>query len=84
MKEELENLARSKHINFKVYFSIDIPEDNWEGGVGYISKEMICANLPEPADDTIMLMCGPPVMCQKVLTPILNELGHNKEDIFEF
>jgi cytochrome-b5 reductase len=84
LKEELENFVKNKIFSFKVFFTIDQAEDNWKGGVGFINKDMIVANLPEPADDTIILMCGPPVMCQKIVTPILTEIGHKKEDIFEF
>ncbi len=84
LKEELENFVKNKNFSLKVFFTIDQAEDSWKGGVGFVNKDMIIANLPEPSDDTIMLMCGPPVMCQKIITPILTELGHKKEDIFEF
>lgn len=84
LKEELEKFVKNKNFSFKVFFTIDQPEDNWKGGVGFVNKDMIVDNLPAPSDDTIVLMCGPPVMCQKIVTPILTELGHKKEDIFEF
>jgi cytochrome-b5 reductase len=77
-------LEREKKINFKLFFTIDNPEEGWTGGVGFINKQKIIDNLPSPSDDTLMLMCGPPVMCQKVIMPILLELGHKKENIFEF
>ena len=84
LKEELESLSKSETLKFKPHFTIDTAEDNWTGGVGFISKEMIKENLPEPNEDTLMLMCGPPVMCLKVLMPYLQEMGYAKEDIFEF
>lgn len=84
LKPELEKLQNEKQIKFNLFFTIDTAEPDWKGGVGFISKDMITANLPAPSDDTIMLMCGPPVMCQKVLMPLLLEIGHKKDDIFEF
>ena len=84
LKNELEEFTREKKINLKVFFTIDNAEENWIGGVGFLNKDMIVPNLPTASDDTIILMCGPPVMCQKILMPILQELGHKKEDIFEF
>lgn len=84
LKEELEKFVQEKNFSFRVYFTIDQAEENWNGGVGYINKDMLAANLPAASDDTLMLMCGPPVMCQKVILPILTDLGHKKEDMFEF
>lgn len=84
LKEELENFVRENNFSFKVFFTIDNAEEDWKGGVGFINKDMIISNMPSPSDDTIILMCGPPIMCQKVVSPILIEIGHKKEDIFEF
>ena len=84
LKEELENFIHDSNFEFKVFFTIDQYEENWNGGVGHINKDMLASNLPSPSDDTLMLMCGPPIMCQKVILPILNELGNKKENIFEF
>lgn len=84
LKEELEVLGKSENCKFKPFFTIDTAEENWTGGVGFITKDMIKENLPAPSEDTLMLMCGPPVMCQKVLKPYLEEMGYPKEDIFEF
>jgi cytochrome-b5 reductase len=84
LKEELEKFVQDNNFGLKVFFIIDQAVENWNGGVGYINKDMISSNSPVASEDTLMLMCGPPVMCQKVVLPILIELGHKKEDIFEF
>ena len=86
LKEELENLSKSETLNFKPFFTIDskTPEENWTGGVGFITKEMIKERLPAPSDDTLILMCGPPVMCKNVLMPYLQEMGYPEGDIFGF
>jgi cytochrome-b5 reductase len=84
LKEELETLSKSETLKFKPFFTIDTAEDNWTGGVGFITKEMIKERLPAPSDDTLILMCGPPVMCTKVLMPYLQEMGYSNDDIFGF
>lgn len=38
------------------------PPSNWNGGVGFISKEMIQDACPAPASDIKILICGPPPM----------------------
>jgi NAD(P)H-flavin reductase len=45
---------------------------------------MIISNMPAPGEDTIILMCGPPVMCKKHLFPLLTSMGYKEELIFEF
>lgn len=36
------------------------PPENWEGGVGFVSKEMIQAHCPAPASD--IQVCPMPIM----------------------
>ncbi len=83
MKNELDEIKESKNFKFDLNYLIDKNEEGWEGLVGYINKEMILKNLPTPGEDTVMLLCGPPVMCEKSKS-ILLELGYNKDLIFEF
>ena len=83
MKKELNEVYQSKSFNFKLNYLIDKHEEGWEGLVGYVNKDMIAKHLPAPGDDTIILICGPPIMCQKS-KDILLDLGYNKESIYEF
>ncbi|EAY72732.1 hypothetical protein OsI_00597 [Oryza sativa Indica Group] len=39
LKRELDRLA-SSYPNFKVFYTVDKPSNDWRGGVGYISKDM--------------------------------------------
>jgi NAD(P)H-flavin reductase len=65
-------------------FTVDKEEEGWTGVTGHVSKEMISATCPAPSEDTLMLTCGPPVMCRKVLLPMLLEMGYNEDNIFDF
>ena len=74
----------NNNFNFKLCYTIDKQEEGWTGQTGHISKEMIVSTCPPPGDDTLMLTCGPPVMCRNYILPMLLELGYNKDNIFDF
>lgn len=42
--------------NLQVYYTVDNPTKNWRGGAGYISKDVVVKGLPEPSDDTLILV----------------------------
>uniref|UniRef100_A0A7N0ZSQ8 NADH-cytochrome b5 reductase n=1 Tax=Kalanchoe fedtschenkoi TaxID=63787 RepID=A0A7N0ZSQ8_KALFE len=95
LKQKLDLLATT-HPNFKVFYTVDRPTDNWKGGKGYISKEMAVKGLPHPGDDTLILVCGPPGMMNHIsgdkaqdrsqgeLTGILKELGYTADMVYKF
>jgi cytochrome-b5 reductase len=83
MKDELDEIFNSKSFDFNLNYLIDRHEEGWEGLVGYVNKEMISKHLPAPGENTIMLLCGPPIMCEKSKSMLL-ELGYNKDSIYEF
>lgn len=84
LKEELDLIFKNQNFKFNLIYTIDQIEEGWTGNTGFISKEMILTTCPSPSDDTLMLTCGPPVMCQKYLLPLLLELGYNQDSIFDF
>ncbi|XP_057767346.1 NADH--cytochrome b5 reductase 1-like [Salvia miltiorrhiza] len=83
LKDELDNLARTYPDTFKIYYVLNQPPEIWEGGVGFVSKEMIEAHLPAPASDIQMLRCGPPPM-NKAMAAHLEALGYASETQFQF
>ncbi|XP_010535871.1 PREDICTED: NADH-cytochrome b5 reductase-like protein [Tarenaya hassleriana] len=95
LKQKLDAL-QAKHPNLKVYYTVDNPTKNWKGGVGYISKDMALKGLPPPADDTFVLICGPPGMMEHIsggkapdwsqgeVKGILKELGYTEQMVFKF
>lgn len=84
LKEELDKIYLNKNFKFILLYTINSMEDGWTGATGHITKEMIEATCPPPGDDTLMLTCGPPVMCRKYLLPMLLEMGYKEADIFDF
>ncbi|KAF2294826.1 hypothetical protein GH714_020724 [Hevea brasiliensis] len=80
LKDELDDFATKFPNQFKVFY---VPPDGWNGGVGYISKEMIQKQCPPPASDIQILRCGPPGM-NKAIASHLNAIGYTPNMQFEF
>ncbi|KAK4212411.1 hypothetical protein QBC37DRAFT_194401 [Rhypophila decipiens] len=61
LREDLDALA-AEDKGFRVHYVLDKPPADWQGGVGYVTADMITKWLPKPADDVKILLCGPPPM----------------------
>lgn len=95
LKAELDRLA-SSYPNFKIFYTVDKPSQNWRGGSGFITKDMIVKGLPGPGDDALILVCGPPGMMNHIsgdkakdrsqgeLTGLLKQLGYTEEMVCKF
>ncbi|KAG5239287.1 NADH--cytochrome b5 reductase [Salix suchowensis] len=91
LKEEIDNLATIFPNQFNVYY----PPEGWEGGVGFISKEMIQSRCPRqhlmfryPLSLSLppcspSSLCGPPPM-NKAMAAHLNDLGYTSQMQFQF
>ncbi|NP_001130241.1 ferric-chelate reductase (NADH)1 [Zea mays] len=83
LKDELDDMAKTYPGRFKIYYVLNQPPENWNGGVGFVSKEMIQSHCPAPAEDIQILRCGPPPM-NKAMAAHLDELNYTKEMQFQF
>ena len=72
--EELKEMAMKHSEQLKVHFVLNNPptDEEWNGSVGYITADIIKSNCPAAADDTKILMCGPPPM-MAAMTKLLTE-----------
>lgn len=61
LREDLDQLAKDDK-GFRVHYVLNNPPENWEGGVGFVTPEMITKWIPKPAADVKLLLCGPPPM----------------------
>lgn len=80
LKQELDDLASQHPDRFKVYYVLNNPPPNWNGGVGFVSADMIKEHLPAPSTtmgDMKILMCGPPPM-MTAMKKHLDALGYEK------
>lgn len=86
LKDELTLFAKDFKDNFHLYLTVDIkPEDseNWEQGVGFVTKDMLKEHMPAPGPDTMILYCGPPPF-EKMMSQHLSELGYDQDMQFKF
>ncbi|CAN1171041.1 NADH--cytochrome b5 reductase 1 [Linum perenne] len=83
LKEELDNLVTSFPDRFKVYYVLNQPPEGWNGGAGFVTKEMIETHFPSPAADVQILRCGPPPM-NKAMAGHLEALGYTPQMQFQF
>lgn len=61
LREDLDELT-AQDSGIRVHYVLDRPPDNWTGGVGFVTADMIKKYLPAAAPDVKILLCGPPPM----------------------
>ncbi|KAK9149685.1 hypothetical protein Scep_008442 [Stephania cephalantha] len=95
LKTKLDILEAS-HPNLKIFYTVDTPTNDWRGGVGYISKDVIVKGLPGPSKDTLILVCGPPGMMEHIsgekakdwtqgeLKGLLKDAGYTEDMVYKF
>eukprot|EP00878_Enallax_costatus_P004942 GHUV01005198.1.p1 GENE.GHUV01005198.1~~GHUV01005198.1.p1 ORF type:complete len:307 (+),score=67.97 GHUV01005198.1:76-921(+) len=83
IKQELDDLTASHPDRFSVYHVLNTPPENWTGGSGFISKDMIQQRLAPPAADVMVLSCGPKPMCD-AMKGYLDDLGYTEDSQFQF
>ena len=79
LKDEFDGYA-AKHDNFKRYYILENAPDGWDMGVGYITRELLNEKLFQPGDDSLVFLCGPPMM-QINLKKYIVEMGYKAEKI---
>ncbi|KAF9692827.1 hypothetical protein EKO04_008968 [Ascochyta lentis] len=62
LRKELEAFARRYPKNFKLWYMLDSPPENWAYGSGFVTADVMKEKLPAPAPDTKIMLCGPPGM----------------------
>lgn len=82
-EEDFRAIERAfPNFRFEIALSIPLPEDNWDGYVGFIHevvKNEYLIEHPEP-EDIEYYLCGPPMMLSAVQN-MLDNLGVSKENI---
>ncbi|KAF5244584.1 hypothetical protein FANTH_7663 [Fusarium anthophilum] len=76
LKEDIDKLAR-EDAKLRVYYVLNNPPDSWDGGVGFVTPDMIKERFPAPASDIKILVCGPPPMVS-AMKKATESLGYQK------
>eukprot|EP00927_Polykrikos_kofoidii_P064929 TRINITY_DN60736_c0_g1_i1.p1 TRINITY_DN60736_c0_g1~~TRINITY_DN60736_c0_g1_i1.p1 ORF type:complete len:323 (+),score=59.37 TRINITY_DN60736_c0_g1_i1:115-1083(+) len=83
-RDMLDSVAAQSGGRFKIYYTLDFPPTGWKHKQGFITQEMIKECMPPPADDVLVLMCGPPPMVEFACKRNLEALGYAKERMASF
>ncbi|KAK9870296.1 hypothetical protein WA026_006384 [Henosepilachna vigintioctopunctata] len=84
VRKELEEVAVSYPDQFKLWYTLDNAPPGWKYSTGFINEQMIHDHLLPPADNSIVLMCGPPPMINFACLPNLEKLNYNKDLCFAY
>ncbi|KAL9096813.1 MAG: hypothetical protein Q9163_006395 [Psora crenata] len=76
LKDDLDALAKEDR-GFRVYYVLNNPTENWDGGLGFVTPDMIKTRLPAPSKDMKLLLCGPPPMIS-AMKKAVDTLGYDK------
>lgn len=80
LRKELEAIPKHK---LHLFYTLDRPPANWNQGVGFVTKEMCRDHLPPASSDTMIFMCGPPLMMKSVQDHLVS-LGLSESYFFSF
>ena len=67
----------------QVYHVLNKAPEGWQGGVGFITSDIIRERLPPPAGDVMVLRCGPKPM-NDAMKGALDGIGYAEDAQFEF
>ncbi|OJJ47286.1 hypothetical protein ASPZODRAFT_151791 [Penicilliopsis zonata CBS 506.65] len=76
LRDELDALAKDDKL-FDIHYVLNNPPQDWSGGVGFVTPDMIKERLPAPASDIKILLCGPPPMIS-AMKKATESLGYTK------
>lgn len=94
LKSYLDDLTK-EFPRIKVRYTVDKPSADWKGDTGFVSEEMLKADLPAPGQGKVFI-CGPnpmlgfisgtkaPDYSQGEVGGILKKLGYSEKDVFKF
>ena len=78
-RDEWEGNVR-EHATFHCYHVLEQPPPGWAQGTGRITEEILRRHLPPPNPDTVIFLCGPPLMVD-ALESTLRGIGYPEQSI---
>ncbi|XP_051740340.1 NADH-cytochrome b5 reductase 2 [Ctenopharyngodon idella] len=84
LRKELDEVHRNHPDKLNLWYTLDKPSEGWKYSKGFVDADMIKDHLPPPANDVLIVMCGPPPMIQYACLPNLDKLGYKTENTFAY
>ena len=75
LRKELDRFASVYSGNFRVWYVLDDAPAEWQGGRGFVTRQMMAEWLPAPSAHSKVAICGPPGMVEGVKKS-LGDLGY--------
>lgn len=67
LKKELDAIVESNPDQFKIHYMLDKPtSETWNGGIGYVTADVMKEYLPAAGEGVQLLVCGPPPMVSSI------------------
>jgi len=70
--------------NVSVWYTLDVPPEDWAFSKGFIDEAMCRDHLPTPGSRTYVFACGPPPMIEYACKPNLAKVGHTEGHVHCF
>lgn len=74
LREELNKFEENSNGQMKLVHVLSSPDESWPGLKGFVTQDMIRQHLFEPTEDSVVLLCGPPIMMDKAVLPVLDSM----------
>lgn len=97
LRKEINELEQKYPNRFRAFYTLDQPPKDWQGGKGFITKDLLQTVLPGPKEDNVkVFVCGPPGLYKAIsgtknspadqgeLDGSLKDLGYSKEQVYKF
>jgi cytochrome-b5 reductase len=65
LKSLLDDIV-CKHPRVKVTYVVAAPSAQWTGAKGYVNADILRRTMPQPGEDVLLLVCGPPGFMEAV------------------
>jgi len=81
-REELDEMAKNSNGRVHVHYTLDRPPADWKYSSGFINEEMLMKSMPkrQMAEDTTILICGPPPMVKFACLPNLRKMAFQEDE----
>jgi flavocytochrome c len=76
----MERYEKESFGRFSCTYVLNHPPPGWVGGVGFVDRDVLQTAVPQPSNDLLIAICGPPVMQRAVVSTLL-AIGHQKRTV---
>ena len=84
LHDMLQEMVAKHGDRVEIHYTLDRPPADWKGFRGFVTEEMLLKCMPKASEASVVLMCGPPVMIDRAVSPNLENLGFDKSQMLAF